>query len=293
MQIVKKGNVYIIRTPNKTYTFKTLKGAKNKLLKLKDESVKQKQKQTQRQSVIVNVNTSKARPSVRKAVKAIQPVQTTRLTPAITPFSALEQFSQARPRSYDMIPNEIVQNQIKEIQKSINELREPLLKKIEQDKFDDIFMKQDDLSVSSADTGFGSMDVAMERAGLEPGYRYEETERKKGRPKKINEDRAETITTENIYGEPVPDPRRVREFEITQELERLQGELLLEEEELARLQENKELEEREEEQKKRAIAEKRKETIARKKREEEYAQELGELMKDPDEKPKKGKKGKK
>lgn len=203
MQLVKKGNVYLIRTANKTFTYKTLKGAKNKLNRLKEENVKQKQ--TQRQSVVVNINTSKAKPTVRKAIQP-QPQQTIRLIPSITPFTALEQFiSQARPRSSELLPSQIAQQELLLIKNSINQLREEHLKLVEAEskrpeKFDNLFIHKftsptpsEVSDFESVDSGFGSMDIAKEE-----------------KPKKINERREETITTENIYGEPFPDTRKGR-----------------------------------------------------------------------------------
>jgi len=149
MKIEKRGKSYFIKLQDKILKFKTLKGAKKFL---KDHTQQQKQKQKQTQSVIVNINTGKAKPTARKALKSIIPPQTIRMIPSITPFTALEQYSNARPRSYNILPSEIENEEIKRLKNTINELREPFLKK------QDIFIKP-----SEQDNFYQELEIAEEK----------------------------------------------------------------------------------------------------------------------------------
>ena len=243
MKIVKKGNEYLIKTPNKTFTYKTLKGAQNKLSKLKAQ---QKVSQSQKQSVIVNVSTSKSRSSGSKSTPSAP-----RVTPTSAIFSALEQFANARPRSHELIPSKKTQDEITQIkksiedirkaniksiqeenkrleqsQKNIRELREEQLKLVEAEKrrteeenIRDIFLRPEDVDTLSIPSGFGTQDDELE--SVDSGFgesealeqlRKKMTERR-GRPKgfdpveeyyekpnKINNERDENITTEDVFG---------------------------------------------------------------------------------------------
>lgn len=208
MQLVKKGNVYLIRTANKTFTYKTLKGAKNKLNRLKEENVKQKQ--TQRQSVVVNINTSKAKPTVRKAIQP-QPQQTIRLIPSITPFTALEQFiSQARPRSSELLPSQIAQQELLLIKNSINQLREEHLKLVEAESKrpdEEETVKKNEEETVKKRRGRPPLDDdkiierewtnAINRDPIFYGqFNYGD--------EKINDERDDNITTEDVFGNIIP-----------------------------------------------------------------------------------------
>lgn len=242
MKIVKKGNEYLIKTPNKTFTYKTLKGAQNKLSKLKAQ---QKVSQSQKQSVIVNVSTSKSRSSGAKSTPSAP-----RVNPTSAIFSALEQFANARPRSHELIPSKKTQDEITQIKKSIEDirkasiksiqeenkrleqaqkdirvLREEQLKLVESQNIRDIFITQDqapdEIETLSIPSGFGTQNDESETDSIDSDYvdsealeqlRKKMTERR-GRPKgfdpveeyyekpnKINNERDENITTEDMFG---------------------------------------------------------------------------------------------
>lgn len=254
MKIVKKGNEYLIRTPNKTFTYKTLKGAQNKLSKLKAQ---QKVSQSQKQSVIVNVSTSKSRSSGSKSTPSAP-----RVNPTSAIFSALEQFANARPRSHELIPSKKTQDEITQIKKSIEDIRKANIKSIqeenkrleqsqknirelreeqlklveaekrrtEDEKIRDIFIRPEDVDTLSIPSGFGTQgDESLlqpspfdsETESVDSGFgesealeqlRKKMTERR-GRPKgfdpveeyyekpnKINNERDENITTEDVFG---------------------------------------------------------------------------------------------
>lgn len=244
MKIVKKGNEYLIRTPNKTFTYKTLKGAQNKLSKLKAQ---QKVSQSQKQSVIVNVSTSKSRSSGSKSTPSAP-----RVNPTSAIFSALEQFANARPRSHELIPSKKTQDEITQIKKSIEDIRKANIKSIQEEnkrleqsqkdikelrleqlklveaekrrtddeKIRDIFIRPEDVDTLSIPSGFGTQGDS-ETESVDSGFgesealeqlRKKMTERR-GRPKgfdpveeyyekpnKINNERDENITTEDVFG---------------------------------------------------------------------------------------------
>jgi hypothetical protein len=125
-KILKRGKEYILKSPTREYKHKTLAKAKAQKKLLEEKDLKQKQKQSQKQVVIVNLNA----PSKRR-VTAPKPQiqeQVIRMIPSITPFGIQEQMQQARPLQTGLLEDD----RIGRLEKSIQELREPLLVKQEE-----------------------------------------------------------------------------------------------------------------------------------------------------------------
>jgi len=99
---------------------------------LEEKDLKQKQKQSQKQVVIVNVNApSKKRVGSTRRTVAPKPQvqeQVIRMIPSITPFGVQEQMQQARPLQNTLIPDD----RIGRLEKSIQELRDPFLRRDEE-----------------------------------------------------------------------------------------------------------------------------------------------------------------
>jgi len=131
-KILKRGKEYILKSPTREYKHKSLAKARAQKRLLEEKDLKQKQKQSQKQVVIVNVNApSKKRVGSTRRTVAPKPQvqeQVIRMIPSITPFGVQEQMAQARPLQNTLIPDD----RIGRLEKSIQELREPLLVKQEE-----------------------------------------------------------------------------------------------------------------------------------------------------------------
>jgi len=128
--IVKRGKDYILKSPKREYKHKTLSKAKAQKKLLQEKEIKQKQSQKQKQVVIVNVNAPSKRRvgSTRKTTAPPQiQEQVIRMIPSITPFGIQEQLAQARPLQTNLLEDD----RIGRLEKSIQELRDPFLKKEE------------------------------------------------------------------------------------------------------------------------------------------------------------------
>ena len=130
-KILKRGKEYILKSPTREYKHKSLAKARAQKRLLEEKDLKQKQKQSQKQVVIVNVNApSKKRVGSTRRVTAPKQIQeqVIRMIPSITPFGVQEQMAQARPLQTGLLEDD----RIGRLEKSIQELREPLLVKQEE-----------------------------------------------------------------------------------------------------------------------------------------------------------------
>ena len=127
-KILKRGKEYILKSPTREYKHKSLAKARAQKKLLEEKDLKQKQKQTQKQVVIVNVNApSKKRVGSTRRTPQVQE-QVIRMIPSITPFGVQEQMAQARPLQNTLIPDD----RIGRLEKSIQELRDPFLRREEE-----------------------------------------------------------------------------------------------------------------------------------------------------------------
>lgn len=131
-KILKRGKEYILKSPTREYKHKTLAKARAQKRLLEEKDVKQKQKQSQKQVVTVIVNApTKRRVGSTRRVTAPKPQiqeQVIRMIPSITPFGVQEQMQQARPLQNTLIPDD----RIGRLEKSIQELRDPFLRREEE-----------------------------------------------------------------------------------------------------------------------------------------------------------------
>ena len=131
-KILKRGKEYILKSPTREYKHKSLAKAKAQKKLLEEKDLKQKQKQSQKQVVIVNVNApSKRRVGSTRRVTAPKPQvqeQVIRMIPSITPFGIQEQMQQARPLQKNLLEDD----RIGRLEKSIQELRDPFLRREEE-----------------------------------------------------------------------------------------------------------------------------------------------------------------
>ena len=131
-KILKRGKEYILKSPTREYKHKTLAKARAQKRLLEEKDVKQKQKQSQKQvvTVIVNAPTRRRVGSTRRtaAPKPQVQEQVIRMIPSITPFGVQEQMQQARPLQNTLIPDD----RIGRLEKSIQELRDPFLRREEE-----------------------------------------------------------------------------------------------------------------------------------------------------------------
>jgi hypothetical protein len=131
-KILKRGKEYILKSPTREYKHKSLAKARAQKRLLEEKDLKQKQKQSQKQVVIVNVNApSKKRVGSTRRTVAPKPQvqeQVIRMIPSITPFGVQEQMAQARPLQNTLIPDD----RIGRLEKSIQELRDPFLRREEE-----------------------------------------------------------------------------------------------------------------------------------------------------------------
>jgi len=130
-KILKRGKEYILKSSTREYKHKTLAKARAQKRLLEDKDVKQKQKQSQKQvvTVIVNAPTKRRVGSTRRVTTPPQiQEQVIRMIPSITPFGIQEQMQQARPLQNTLIPDD----RIGRLEKSIQELRDPFLRREEE-----------------------------------------------------------------------------------------------------------------------------------------------------------------
>jgi len=131
-KILKRGKEYILKSPTREYKHKSLAKAKAQKKLLEEKDLKQKQKQSQKQVVTVIVNApTKRRVGSTRRVTAPKPQiqeQVIRMIPSITPFGVQEQMQQARPLQNTLIPDD----RIGRLEKSIQELRDPFLRREEE-----------------------------------------------------------------------------------------------------------------------------------------------------------------
>ena len=130
-KILKRGKDYILKSPTREYKHKSLAKARAQKRLLEEKDLKQKQKQSQKQVVIVNVNApSKKRVGSTRRVTAPKQIQeqVIRMIPSITPFGVQEQLAQARPLQTGLLEDD----RIGRLEKSIQELRDPFLRREEE-----------------------------------------------------------------------------------------------------------------------------------------------------------------
>ena len=131
-QILKRGKEYILKSPTREYKHKTLAKAKAQKKLLEEKDLKQKQKQSQKQVVTVIVNAPTKR-RVGSTIRTAAPKpqiqeQVIRMIPSITPFGIQEQMQQARPLQTGLLEDD----RIGRLEKSIQELRDPFLRREEE-----------------------------------------------------------------------------------------------------------------------------------------------------------------
>jgi hypothetical protein len=131
-KILKRGKEYILKSPTREYKHKTLAKARAQKRLLEEKDLKQKQKQSQKQVVTVIVNApTKRRVGSTRRVTAPKPQiqeQVIRMIPSITPFGVQEQLAQARPLQKNLLEDD----RIGRLEKSIQELRDPFLRREEE-----------------------------------------------------------------------------------------------------------------------------------------------------------------
>ena len=131
-KILKRGKEYILKSPTREYKHKTLAKARAQKRLLEEKDLKQKQKQSQKQvvTVIVNAPTRRRVGSTRRtaAPKPQVQEQVIRMIPSITPFGVQEQMQQARPLQKNILEDD----RIGRLEKSIQELRDPFLRREEE-----------------------------------------------------------------------------------------------------------------------------------------------------------------
>jgi hypothetical protein len=131
-KILKRGKEYILKSPTREYKHKTLAKARAQKKLLEEKDLKQKQKQSQKQVVTVIVNApTKRRVGSTRRVTAPKPQiqeQVIRMIPSITPFGVQEQLAQARPLQKNLLEDD----RIGRLEKSIQELRDPFLRREEE-----------------------------------------------------------------------------------------------------------------------------------------------------------------
>ena len=131
-KILKRGKEYILKSPTREYKHKSLVKARAQKKLLEERDLKQKQKQSQKQVVTVIVNApTKRRVGSTRRVTAPKPQvqeQVIRMIPSITPFGVQEQLAQARPLQKNLLEDD----RIGRLEKSIQELRDPFLRREEE-----------------------------------------------------------------------------------------------------------------------------------------------------------------